>query len=318
MREVRPLTKIFETETGWWNSVAGGDFDHDGDIDYVCGNLGLNSLFQASADQPVSLYAKDFDKNGSFDPLTSRYINNVEYLIHPRETLTDQIAGFKRTLTRYAIYGQSSREKLLDNDMLKDAIVLRATTFASSLIRNLGKGRFEVTALPVNAQTSMMNGIVVTDVNKDLHPDIVAVGNSYSMDPLAGYQDAGIGNVLAGDGKGNFTSLPSIQTDFVVDGDAKGLVSIQTGNDKALMIASQNRDSLRIFQYENVPGRWVRPAATDTRCEMIAENGLRLVSELYYGSGYLSQSSRQIFVPSGVTEIYLVNSKGEKRKLAGQ
>src|SRR5204863_2039797 len=47
-------------QIGWWNSIAGGDFDNDGDIDYIVGNLGKNSFFRASDQYPVSVYAKDF------------------------------------------------------------------------------------------------------------------------------------------------------------------------------------------------------------------------------------------------------------------
>ncbi|HTE09947.1 MAG TPA: VCBS repeat-containing protein, partial [Chitinophagaceae bacterium] len=54
------------TQTGWWNTIAPGDFDNDGDIDYIVGNLGRNSQYRASDQFPVSIYAKDFDNNGSY------------------------------------------------------------------------------------------------------------------------------------------------------------------------------------------------------------------------------------------------------------
>ena len=41
-----------ETQTGWWNSLAAGDFDNDGDTDYVAGNLGLNSNYTACPRNP--------------------------------------------------------------------------------------------------------------------------------------------------------------------------------------------------------------------------------------------------------------------------
>jgi hypothetical protein len=35
--------------TGWWFSIAGADFDNDGDTDYIAGNLGLNNKFNLSS-----------------------------------------------------------------------------------------------------------------------------------------------------------------------------------------------------------------------------------------------------------------------------
>ena len=101
-----------ETTVGWWNSIASGDFDNDGDMDYVAGNVGLNSLYKASLQEPVCVYAKDFDENGSLDPILCRYVQGTEYTTHPRETLTEQMVSMRRVLTRYAIYGNSPFPKL--------------------------------------------------------------------------------------------------------------------------------------------------------------------------------------------------------------
>jgi hypothetical protein len=60
-----------DKQAGWWNTISAGDFDNDGDIDYVAGNLGLNSFYKASDQYPVSIYAKDFDNNESFDAYPS-------------------------------------------------------------------------------------------------------------------------------------------------------------------------------------------------------------------------------------------------------
>ncbi|MBA4057102.1 MAG: RNA-binding protein, partial [Marivirga sp.] len=99
--------KITELKTGWWSSIAEGDFDKDGDPDYIVGNLGKNSVFQASEWEPVSIYAKDFDANGSLDPFISRYIQGKEFPAHYRETMTEQIAGLRRILRTYSQYGKT-------------------------------------------------------------------------------------------------------------------------------------------------------------------------------------------------------------------
>ena len=54
-----------------------GDFDNDGDMDYIVGNLGLNTNYCAPH-EPMTMVAKDFDKNGLMDPLVFCYMNDVD------------------------------------------------------------------------------------------------------------------------------------------------------------------------------------------------------------------------------------------------
>src|SRR5262245_27449414 len=49
---------------GWWYSISGSCFDHDGDIDYVLGHLGLNTKSKTSLDSPVRVYIDDFNTDG--------------------------------------------------------------------------------------------------------------------------------------------------------------------------------------------------------------------------------------------------------------
>lgn len=317
----KTFSKTFEEAPGWWTSITGSDMDNDGDIDYICGNLGLNSLYQASPQEPVSIYAKDFDGNGSFDPLVTRYVQGKEYLTHPRETLTDQIVSLKRKLVRYAIYGGASIQDILTPEQLQGALVYRATTLSSSYAENLGGGKFKLKALPVEAQFAPLNGVQIADLNGDHHPDILGIGNSYAADPLSGYYDAGTGVCLLGDGKGNFHALPTWKSNFAVDTDAKSLGLLRRANNQPLYIATANRDSLQVWEqsssdYPRVL-QWITPGRTDAQAELIWAGGKVEKSELYYGSGYLSQSTRAIPIFSGVQEVWLKDSAGNRRKVWG-
>jgi len=244
----KSLTRVYAEAPGWWNCITGGDFDADGDMDYVCGNVGLNSLFQASEQEPVFVYGKDFDGNGSFDPLVSRYVQGKEYLVHPRETLTDQIVSYKRKLTRYATYGKATREDLLPASQLDGAVVLKATQLASVYLENIGGGKFTLHQLPVEAQTAPLNCILATDVNGDGQLDILGVGNNYAAEPLSGRYDAGIGVCLLGNGKGMFKAMKVTESGFFVNEDAKSLVRVKRADGKVLMVVGCNGDSVKVFR----------------------------------------------------------------------
>ncbi len=235
-------------EIGWWRCIKAADFDHDGDIDFIAGNFGLNSIYQASPTQPVSLYAKDFDGNGSMDPIVCRYIQGKEYPVHGRETMTEQIVSLKKVLTSYAKYGESSLQDILSKKQLDGAQIYRCDHLASSYIENLGGGNFSLRPLPIFCQTSTINDLLIDDYDNDGNLDVMAVQNDYSFEPLGGLYDAGIGLLLKGDGKGNFTNTPVTKSGFYVSGDAKSIAKVATKDKKELFIVTQNQDSLKVFE----------------------------------------------------------------------
>lgn len=246
--------KAKELKTGWWNSLAEGDFDNDGDLDYLAGNLGLNSVLRASEKEPVSLYAKDFDGNGSMDPIISRYIAGKEYPIHYRETMTDQIVSLRRILNTYSHYGRMTASEVLEYLGTENMIVKRIDFFESAYVENLGKGNFRLQPLPLDVQISPINGIAVCHLNEDPYLDFLAVGNSFSEDPLSGYYDAGIGVCALGRGDGTFEILPPSKSGFSIRSDTKAIVQIGGVGKKRRWIVTSNQAPLKSFsEYADLP-----------------------------------------------------------------
>jgi enediyne biosynthesis protein E4 len=320
------LTKISSTGVenyiGWWNSLVAGDFDKDGDTDYIAGNLGLNNNYQVTEKYPIWIYAKDFDGNGSVDPILACYMRtsmeNDEkdlYPVHFWEEINSQSTKFRGKFSSYKQYGQTPLQTLLSSDDLKGALMMKANHMASSYIENLGNGKFRLTALPSAAQTAPINGMITEDVNQDGNLDVVMVGNDYGNEVFAGRYDAFNGLVLLGDSKGNFSKLSTAKSGFYVPHDAKALVHL-FGVDTDWLIASQNQDSLMVFsKKDNNVGDLLSPDALDTHAILTYENGQKQMIEFYYGSGYLSQSTRKSIIPRGVKEILVFNSKGASRKV---
>lgn len=310
-----PLT--LENTAGWWNSISGGDFDNDGDIDYIAGNLGLNSIYTASVDEPVTIYAKDFDNNGSVDPILCRYIQGKEHPVHPREALTGQIASLRGVVQRYSDYGGMGIKDLFSKEKFENSIILKSTLFSSVYIQNNGSNKFEIKSLPTEAQFSPMFGTLVTDLDEDGNLDILSVGNSYACEVLSGYYDAGIGNYLRGGGNGNFKAVPVTQSGFFVDGDAKAMAKLISKEGTELLLVTQNRDSLKVFtkagNIKNGAESVVRLKPDDEYAIIELTNGKKRKEEFYRGNGYLSSSSRAIIKNGNISTVTTSDRKREKR-----
>jgi hypothetical protein len=139
------------------------------------------------------------------------------------------------------------------------------------------------------------------------------IGNDYGNEVFSGRYDAFTGLVLTGDGHGNFKVMSSEESGFLVNGDAKALAKLE-GPSGSLIIATQNLDSLRVFQYVNKPDEITfEPMLFDCRAELVYENGKKEKMEFYYGSGYLSQSTRKSKISASVKEMIVYDFSGNMR-----
>ena len=303
--------------TGWWNSLTAGDFDNDGDMDYVAGNLGLNSRFKASADEPVAVYAKDYDQNGTLDPIVCSYNQGKCYPVPARDQLAEQVPGLKKRFTSYAAYGRMTIGEVLTTVELKDAYVARATEFRSSYLENRGDGTFYLRPLPMMAQTGPVFGMLTEDVDQDGHLDVLLVGNNYGADVQLGRYDALKGLLLRGNGRGYFQATTLSRSGFCAERDARSLVELLTaGSGQALYLVANNSDTLQTFWQTRSATEAVRRLnADDCAAVLTLASGQSRRVEFYYGSGYLSQSSRILRVPAGVKSVSILTYRGKRRIL---
>ena len=306
---------------GWWTSIVAGDFDNDGDIDYIVGNLGLNSFYKASDKYPISIYAKDFDSNGSFDAVLTKYLPTSqedttlrEYPVNTRDDMVKQMIGFRSKFQNYKLYAQATIDKMFTAQEMKGALKLQANYFSNSFLRNDGNGKFTLIPLPMSTQISNLNGMVTEDFDGDGNLDVLLVGNDYGTDVSMGRYDASNGLFLKGDGKGGFESKSILESGWFVPGDAKALIKLRSNNGKCLLVASQNKDRLKVFELKKsiqiVP---LQPL--DVSANLQYKNGHKQKRELNYGSSFLSQSARFMNVESGISSITIKDSKGVERTM---
>jgi hypothetical protein len=237
-----------DSSNGWWNCIEANDFDHDGDMDYMVGNRGLNSRIKAKEREPACVYAKDFDRSGTLDAIMCYYIQGTSYPIHGRDMMTDQIRELKKKFLRYRDYADATIYDIYPKSIVDSALLLRAYTFASSYIENLGNGKFKITPLPLQTQFSTVNSIIAKDFDGDGNSDILLTGNDYSPEVETGRYDASIGNFLKGDGKGHFKNIPSAQSGFFVDTYARNMKMISTKH-AGLIVIANNNDRMKAIRW---------------------------------------------------------------------
>jgi hypothetical protein len=304
-----------ENYTGWWNSITGADFDRDGDIDYVAGNLGLNTQYKVSQDEPMRIMAKDFDRNGTMDPVCSYFVQGKSYPIYQRSSLLMQIPQLQSKFKTYDEYAKATLEDIFPLNSTKDAYQRDSRFFESAYIENLGNSTFKLKSLPVEAQTAPLFGMLANDYDSDGNTDLLLVGNSYSASISDGQYDAFIGQFLSGDGKGGFTFVRSSTSGFFVDGDAKAIAELTMENGSSLILVTRNSDSLKIIRPLRVPSGSIKLKKDDKSAEIRFKTGVTEYREFYYGSGYLSQSTRLCRIPEGTVSVAITNFKGETRRI---
>ncbi|HTJ50147.1 MAG TPA: FG-GAP-like repeat-containing protein, partial [Cyclobacteriaceae bacterium] len=196
--------QFLKTDThGWWNCITKHDFDHDGDDDFIVGNLGLNNIMKASKKKPVTMVFNDFDNNGSVDPILNYYIMGKNYPYPTRDELTDQLSSFKKRFTDYGSYADADLEKVLTKEELSKSKKLRAVQMQSIYLRNDGD-HLSVELLPIEMQLAPVFAVEVCDANNDGKSDFIAMGNLSGTRARTGKLTGNTGFLFFGDGKGKF------------------------------------------------------------------------------------------------------------------
>lgn len=241
---------VLEGTKGWWFSVDGADFDKDGDIDLVAGNLGLNMRYKASREKTFDVFAGDFDKDGRSDIALCYYQGKHQYPVRSRACYVAQNPGLAEKFPTYGSFAKAEIADIYSRDVRDSSLHLQVETFASSYFENKGNGNFVSKPLPAEAQLSSINDIITEDIDGDGNPDILAAGNLFDVEVVTPRSDAGAGIFLKGDGQGNFMVVPPSSSGFFAPGDVKSLSLIQLNDttEKKAILVGNNNSVLQIFK----------------------------------------------------------------------
>ena len=211
---------------GWWNCLQVSDINHDGHPDLIAGNLGLNTQCKASDAEPAEMYYKDFDDNGSVDPILCFYVQHKSYPFVTRDELFDQISMMRSSFPDYKSYADATIEQIFTPEQMKGVKHIKANYLSTACFISDAHGKLHNVPLPLQAQYSPVYTITTLDYDHDGKEDVLLCGNINNTRLRFGKYDANFGVLLKGDGKGNYKYVPQIQSGFKLWGDVRGVLPI--------------------------------------------------------------------------------------------
>ncbi|HVU18583.1 MAG TPA: FG-GAP-like repeat-containing protein [Candidatus Didemnitutus sp.] len=291
---------------GWWRSIVAADFNGDGRPDYVVGNIGLNTRYHASPDQPVMLYS-GVTLNGSVPQIVEAQLDQgIQYPLRPRDALARAFPSIPFRFPRNDAYARATFDEVFPASALSSAKTHETTELRSGIFLSQPGGTYRFSPLPRLAQIAPIHGMVAADFDGDGHTDLVVVGNWHGPVPETGRFDGGLGWLLRGDGKGGFSVVPAEESGIVVPGDARAAVLADFDRDDRPEILVTRSGAMPILLHDReISGRHSlavslqagtgNPTAIGARVTLELADGTTQSLEVSAGSGYFSQSSPTLF-----------------------
>lgn len=211
---------------GWWNTIETADLNGDDRPDLVLGNVGTNTQFRVSSEEPAEIYYADFDDNGSVDPIFCYYIQGKSYPYVTRDEMLGQLSGLRSRYTTYKDYADLTIGDIFASEELRNAGRLEANFMETALFLS-GGDKFTPGRLPLQAQYAPVYTVTVLDYNEDGRQDLLLCGNNTHAKLRLGRFDANYGVLLRGDGQGAFEYIDQEKSGFMLKGDVRSVIQLE-------------------------------------------------------------------------------------------
>ncbi|MDA0331284.1 MAG: VCBS repeat-containing protein [Bacteroidetes bacterium] len=228
-----------DSTRGWWYDVIAEDFDNDGDMDLVVGNLGNNYKYQASEDETFDIYYNDFDKNNKGDIVLSYFNDGKQFPLRGRQCSSDQIPAIKTKFKNYDSFSIATLEDVYGETDLDNSLHYFTKTFSSVYLENKGNS-FKMNKLPTLIQLSSVNKILKKDIDNDGYVDIIVSGNMFNSEVETPRNDASVGVFLKFKPEIGFQAISTRESGLFLNGDVKDMEFININNNEYIITAKNN------------------------------------------------------------------------------
>ncbi|SIP92919.1 VCBS repeat-containing protein [Maribacter ulvicola] len=232
--EIYPLEN--EKINGLWQSVINFDIDGDGDQDYLLGNWGLNTKFNASENHPMKMFYGDLDKNGATETIVSTNKDGKDYPVDGLKELSSQLVSLRKNFNTYSSFAGKSMEEILGENMLSNAAVLEVHTLSSGYLQN-NDGEFTYVPFNYKLQLAPIMAFLEFDFNGDNKTEVLATGNYFGVKPYHGRFDSFPGVLIEDSTK--FTLANKLGLDLTGKS-IRGMNIINFNNNKYLLLTFNN------------------------------------------------------------------------------
>ncbi len=323
-----PIDTRLDALTGWWNSIAAGDFDGDGRIDLVAGNWGRNTSRNPTPDHPLRMSFSEIEGAGTLGLIESRFDLDLRKYVPTRDrmALGSVFPSLPASFPTYSAFARATVDDVLAAG-LPPMREVRAVTLDSMVFLNRGE-TFEAHPLPLESQVAPVFGIAVADFDGNGTEDLVLAQNAFVVSPSESRLDAGYGTWLRGDGHGGFVAVPPLESGITVVGEGRGAAVCDFDHDgRPDLVIGQNRGISLLYRNALgrpcirlvLRGRPENPQAIGATARVESKGGRPgPLHEIRLGGGYMSQDSSTLLLaaPDDAESILVQWPKGPTQRVA--
>ncbi|MFY0688131.1 MAG: VCBS repeat-containing protein [Cyclobacteriaceae bacterium] len=310
---IAPNPIQLEQSSGWWNSIVPLDHNADGKLEYLLGNLSGNNAYNGIGSSELTMTAKDFDQNGSVDLLMSRQYIDGHYPTSSRDAFLGQLPYLKTRFSSYQSYAETTADQIFSEKEWLESTHHKVDILANSLLTFDDSLNHQLEALsPVN-QISPLFGGVTLDLNNDGKEEALVSGNWYSVNVNNGPFTGSTGALIS-ENNGQRVTQRGHEIGISLRGDRKALSRITLANNLVGLISTVNDGAASVHLLKKeVQTLSFQP--NEFKAIIQLNDGHQLIKECYYGSGYLSQSSRHLTLPENSQKIEFISYSGARRAI---